>query len=94
MEKYLKIAFSKKDQGTRFERLMCAYLMTDPKYVCLFQSVCLFDDFFSKSDLGSQDTGIDLIAKTKDGAYWAIQCKCYKEDAFIQKADVDSFFAT
>jgi predicted helicase len=28
------------------------------------------------------------------GDYWAIQCKCYAEDAVIDKPAVDSFLAT
>ena len=32
LEKYRKIAFSERDKGTRFERLMQAYLKTDPRY--------------------------------------------------------------
>ena len=37
------------------------------------------------------DTGIDLVALKHDGDYWAIQCKCYSEDAVIDKKSVDSF---
>lgn len=50
--------------------------------------------FPCRNDLGGNDTGIDLVAKTDDGDYWAIQCKCYKEDAVIDKPAVDSFLAT
>lgn len=34
------------------------------------------------------------MAKTHEGDYWAIQCKCYAEDTVIDKAAVDSFLAT
>ena len=37
LEKYRKIAFSERDKGDRFERLMQAYLKTDPKYAHLFR---------------------------------------------------------
>ena len=33
------------------------------------------------------------MARTETGDYWAIQCKCYAEDAQISKGAVDSFLA-
>ena len=56
--------------------------------------VWLWEDFPSRGDLGGRDTGIDLVARADNGEYWAIQCKCYKEDAVIDKPAVDSFLAT
>lgn len=94
INKYRKIAFSEHDKGYRFERLMQAYLKTDPKYAYLFKSVWLWNEFPGKHDMGGQDTGIDLVALTHDGDYWAIQCKCYLEDSIIDKPAVDSFLAT
>ena len=38
------------------------------------------------------DTGIDLVARSFDGDFTAIQCKNYAEDYRIQKSDIDSFF--
>jgi len=32
LEKYRAAAFSERDKGDRFERLMQSYLQTDPKY--------------------------------------------------------------
>lgn len=94
LEKYRKISFSEKDKGERFERLMQAYLLTDRKYENRFKKVWLWNEFPSKSDLGGGDTGIDLVALTVDGDYWAIQCKCYQESATIDKPAVDSFITT
>ncbi len=94
LEKYRKIAFSERDKGDRFERLMQAYLQTDPQYASDFKHVWLWNDFPAKADLGGNDTGIDLVALTHGGDYWAIQCKCYQEGARIDKPAVDSFLAT
>lgn len=94
LEKYRKIAFSEHDKGTRFERLMQAYLRTDPKYAFKFKNVWLWNEFPGKFDLGGGDTGIDLVALTHEGDYWAIQCKCFQEDARIDKPAVDSFLNT
>jgi predicted helicase len=94
LDKYRKISFSEKDKGERFERLMKAYLLTDPKYAYKFKKVWLWNEFPSKQDLGSTDTGIDLVALTNEGDYWAIQCKCYQENSVIDKPAVDSFLST
>ncbi|MDY0313832.1 MAG: type ISP restriction/modification enzyme [Bacteroidales bacterium] len=94
LEKYRKIAFSERDKGDRFERLMQAYLQTDPKYASKFKSVWLWNEFPGKVDLGGSDTGIDLVALTHEGDYWAVQCKCYQEDSYIDKPAVDSFLST
>jgi predicted helicase len=94
LEKYRKISFSERDKGDRFERLIKAYLLTDPKYATKFKKVWLWSDFPSKNDLGGSDTGIDLVALTNEGDYWAIQCKCYQETTVIDKPSVDSFLST
>ncbi|MFZ1254772.1 MAG: DEAD/DEAH box helicase family protein, partial [Saprospiraceae bacterium] len=94
LDKYRKISFSEKDKGERFERLMKAYLLTDRKYADNFKKVWLWNEFPGKADLGGNDTGIDLVALTNEGDYWAIQCKCYQEGTIIDKKAVDSFFTT
>lgn len=94
LDKYRKISFSERDKGDRFERLMQAYLLTDPKYTSKLKKVWLWNEFHGKSDLGGGDTGIDLVALTFDGDYWAIQCKCYQETSLIDKPAVDSFLST
>jgi len=94
LNKYRKISFSEKDKGERFERLMKAYLLTDPKYQYKFKKVWLWNEFPGKQDLGGGDTGIDLVALTIEGDYWAIQCKCYQETSTIDKPAVDSFLST
>ena len=63
LEKYRKISFSERDKGDRFERLMQAYLMTDPKYSNQFKNVYLWNEFPGKKDLGGSDTGIDLVVQ-------------------------------
>ena len=93
LDKYRKYSFSERDKGDRFERLMAAYLQTDPKYANLFKKVWLWNDFPGRRDLGGNDTGIDIVALTNEGDYWAIQCKCYAENTTIDKKAVDSFLS-
>ncbi len=94
LEKYRKLSFSERDKGNRFERLMQAYLLTDPKYANRFIKVWLWKDFPGKGDFGGGDTGIDLVALTIEGDYWAIQCKCFLETSTIDKPAVDTFLST
>ncbi|MFC1918123.1 DEAD/DEAH box helicase [Chloroflexota bacterium] len=94
IEKYRKLSFSERDKGDRFERLMQTYLQTDRQYAFLFKKVWLWNEFVGKLDLGGSDTGIDLVALTNEGDYWAIQCKCFQENSTIDKPAVDSFLST
>lgn len=94
LEKYRKLSYSQKDKGARFERLMQGYLQTDPMYASKFKKVWLWEEFPGKNDLGGNDTGIDMVALTHEGDYWAVQCKCYQENSTIDKPSVDSFLST
>jgi len=91
LDKHRSLAFSERDKGSRFERLMQAYLRTDPQFH--LQQVWLWNEFPCRADLGGMDTGIDLIALTADGEYWAVQCKCVQESAVTDKPAVDSFLS-
>jgi len=65
-----------------------------PKYANLFKKVWLWNEFFEEKILGGTDTGIDLVALTYQGDFWAIQCKCFQEESSIDKPAVDSFLST
>ena len=93
LHKFRTESFTEKEKGTKFERLMRSWLLTDPRYNEL-EKVWLWEEFPGRKDFGGTDTGIDLVAKTEMGDYWAIQCKCYAEDATIDKPALDSFLAT
>lgn len=85
---------TQKEKGTKFERLMRSWLLTDPRFNQL-QTVWMWEDFPAKNDISMfGDVGVDLVARTELGEYWAIQCKCYAENAQINKGDVDSFLST
>lgn len=94
LDKYRKEARSERDKGDKFERLMQGYLQTDPKYTNLLKTVWMWKDFPGRHDLGGSDTGIDLVALTHEGDYWAIQCKCFQDGSIVDKGDLDKFLAT
>ncbi|MDR2626492.1 MAG: DEAD/DEAH box helicase family protein, partial [Dysgonamonadaceae bacterium] len=95
LAKYRTTSLSERDKGYRFERLMQAWLKTDPVYKDEFAEVWLWNQFPSRIDFGSgdKDLGIDLVARTKHGDYWAVQCKCYDENTAIDKPKVDTFLS-
>ena len=74
---------SEKEKGDLFENLVRAYLLLDPEYATKLRKVWLLDEVPSalrkKLKLPGNDQGIDLIAETNTGEFWAIQCK-YREN--------------
>lgn len=85
-------ALSKTEQGTRFERLMKAFLTTDPVYADQFSQVWLWSEWPGNG--GKHDTGIDLIAQDRiTGGAVAIQCKFYAPTSTISKDDIDTFLS-
>jgi superfamily II DNA or RNA helicase len=66
-------------KGAAFERLTQLYLQTTPEYRAELRHVWtlreLPPDICKRLDLPSRDEGIDLIACTRHGEYWAIQSK-------------------
>ncbi len=85
---------TEKEKGNKFEKLMKRFFQNDNRYKGLLSDVWLWDEFPYKEDLGGRDLGIDLVAKTNEDTYWAIQCKCYAKETVIDKKAVDSFIAT
>lgn len=70
-------------KGQLFEHLIKHFLELDPKYQSKLEKVWLFvdvpHDVRQAIGLPPIDQGIDLIAVTRDGEYWAIQAK-YRTD--------------
>ena len=82
---------SQAELGGRFERLMVAYLRTDPIYFTKFANVWMWSDW--PGNEGETDTGIDLVAEHRDGSgYTAVQCKCYAPTTSLDMKDLGTFF--
>lgn len=81
----------KREQGTRFERLVQWFLSNDPSWLERVSRVWLWDDAPEELRKGHADTGIDLVALDEDGSYWAIQAKCYTGKKLSER-DVSTFF--
>lgn len=94
LEKYRGEEISERDKGAKFERLMKNFLFTRPEYRGKFSDVWLWNEFPFREELGGGDLGIDLVAKTADDEFWAVQCKFYFDTTPINKSAVDTFLAT
>ena len=77
-------------RGKEFERVCKWILEHDPTYAPRMRTVWLWDDW---PDRWGPDFGINLVAQDTDGKTWAIQAKCYDEDYYVTKGDVDAFLA-
>jgi predicted helicase len=72
-----------KAKGDAFEVLVKAYLLLEPEYASKLKHVWLHYEVpgavAEKLKLPGSDQGIDLVAETNDGEFWAVQCK-YRQD--------------
>ncbi len=93
--------FTKSNQsklaGDIFENVCKYFLQTAPQYQTKLNNVWLLkevkEDLRRKLNLPSTDEGIDLIAETFDGKYWAIQSKYRSDpkDTLTVKGDLATF---
>jgi hypothetical protein len=83
-------------KGAAFERLTQLYLQTEPEYRTKLKHVWLLGDvppaISKRLNLPPVDEGIDLIACTRDGEYWAIQSKFRSEsDKPLTRRELGTF---
>ena len=90
---YRTTAKTEREKGTYFELLCIKYFLNEPFYSDLFAEVQTYTEWAKAQGLSGKDTGIDLVATTKDGEFHAIQCKLYDADRKVTKAEIDSFLS-
>ena len=82
---------SKREKGTKFERLIKKYLSISPLYSEIYDEIWLWSEFPYRN---TNDIGIDLVAKRKGyDEYTAIQCKFYDVNNYVSKPDLDTFIS-
>ena len=83
-------ATSEAAKGAAFERLVKRFFQQDALYSRTFSNVWLWSEW--PGNRGRADAGVDIVAELRSGAgYSAIQCKFYDPNAYIDKAEIDSF---
>jgi predicted helicase len=92
LDELRSVAYDEHDKGTRFEKLIQAYLKTEPQYYELYDEVWLWQEYPRRN--GRTDTGIDLVARLRAAdEYTAIQCKFFDPSTTVTKPMLDSFLA-
>lgn len=86
---------SPRDKGLEFERVCKeVYLRQAPEYRSLFINVYSWKDWPDRSRyFDAVDHGVDLVAETRDGEFWAIQVKAYAADNKIPQVKIGAFLA-
>lgn len=92
LDQYRKVSFDEYDKGAHFERLIQAFLKTEPQYAALFDEVWLWSEYPARGN--RVDTGVDLVARNRDsGELTAVQCKFFAPKTTVTKAMLDSFLS-
>ncbi len=78
------------ERGKVFEVYCKWFLENDPIYASQIKRVWLWKDWPGN---WGRDKGIDIIAETHRGEFWAIQAKCYDKNYYVTKEDVDKFLS-
>lgn len=72
---------------------MCkVYFKNDSGWKHEFEEVWLYSEWANLQGKDQRDTGIDIVAKRRNGKFCAIQCKFYQEGHQIKRREIDSFF--
>ena len=75
---------TKLEKGKAFEELTKYFLEYNPVYKTKLKNIWLHKEItpavLKKLNLPSNDQGIDLIAETFEGTFWAIQCKYLQDE--------------
>jgi predicted helicase len=70
---------TKLEKGKAFEELTKYYLQYNPVYKSQLKNVWLQNEIspslLKKLNIPTNDQGIDLVAETFEGTYWANQCR-------------------
>jgi len=89
---------TKLEKGNAFEELTKYYLSYNPIYKSKLKTVWLQKEVpasvLKKLNLPLNDQGIDLIAETNEGEFWAIQCKYLQdEDQRLSHRKISTFIS-
>jgi predicted helicase len=91
LDDYLFKSTSTVERGTKFERLVKQFLVTDVQWGALFDQVWMWSEWPEHT---GHDTGIDLVARERDtGSLVAVQCKFYDPTHTLSKPDIDTFLS-
>ena len=89
-------SLTEKQKGDLFEHFVKAFLQLEPEYASKLKHVWLYREvpqaIAKRLNLPTTDQGIDLVAETNDGEFWAVQCK-YRQvtDSSLTWREISTF---
>ncbi len=94
LDGYRHATVAEREKRTSFQDLIQCYLKNEATYQDFYSDVWTYATWACLQGLDQRDTGIDLVAKTRGtNEYHAVRCAFYAPDVWVQKADLESFFA-
>ena len=93
LDTYRAQTATQRDRGTAFEKLVAAWLVTDPVWSKRLAQVEPWGEWAARRGESRVDAGIDLVGTMRGGGAVVIQCKLYAPDHRINKDDIDSFIS-
>lgn len=87
LAKLSAIDFSTRKKGTMFE-ILCTYLLREKDTANEYKEIALWADWEGND---GNDKGIDIVIKTKDDEFIAVQCKFFTSDK-VYLGDLATYF--
>ncbi|MBR1860097.1 MAG: DEAD/DEAH box helicase [Selenomonadaceae bacterium] len=92
LKKYRTLPANKLKMSMHFEKMMKRFMQTYPVYLDKFSDVWIWQDFPYNQDFSDiVNSGIDLVAKTHSGEFWAIHCRSYPTNSNFEKYMIELF---
>ena len=93
LERIRESSLTQQEKGAHFEKLIRNWFLTDRRYADEVEECWRWSDFPYRESISVNDVGIDLVIKTCDDKFWAVQCKFYADSTSINMDDVTGFLA-
>ena len=87
---FIASIIGRNNDGKEFEKFVKWFLKNDSQWKTQIKKIWLWDEFPQRWGI---DKGIDLVFRHNSGELWAVQAKCYDENYYISKPDIDTFLS-
>ncbi len=78
-----------REKGDSFERLWMGIMEQSPEFEV--EQQWQWRDYPDRGSHSHSDEGIDIVTLLKNGKKVAIQCKCYNENDYVNREEINSF---
>ncbi len=88
-----KFSVSETDKGSRFEKLIKNYFLTESQYQTHIKNIWTWSEFGNQFDVDRTDLGTDIVVETHGNDFWGIQCKFYDQKTSISLKMLGTFLS-